>query len=88
IEIVQEVIIYFEKNNLNYNSYFKIQLNKTLRKIISSLILKDQKNDTYSDKESINQVEETITDQKTIPGSEKWKTLIEKIEFLKALVES
>lgn len=32
IEIVQEVIIFFEKNNLNYNSDFKIQLNKTLRK--------------------------------------------------------
>ncbi|MWW92128.1 type VI secretion system protein IglI family protein, partial [Francisella tularensis] len=62
--------------------------NKTLRKIKSSLILKDQKNDTYSDKESINQVEATITDQKTIQGSEKWKTLIEKIEVLKALVES
>ncbi|MBK2092976.1 phage tail protein [Francisella philomiragia] len=88
IEIVQEVIIFFEKNNLNYNSDFKIQLNKTLRKIKSSLILKDQKNDTYSDKESINQVEATITDQKTIQGSEKWKTLIEKIEVLKALVES
>ncbi|ABO46049.1 type VI secretion system protein IglI family protein [Francisella tularensis] len=88
IKIVQEVIIFFEKNNLNYNSDFKIQLNKTLRKIKSSLILKDQKNDTYSDKESINQVEATITDQKTIQGSEKWKTLIEKIEVLKALVES
>ncbi|MBK2257383.1 type VI secretion system protein IglI family protein [Francisella philomiragia] len=88
IEIVQEVIIFFEKNNLNYNSDFKIQLNKTLRKIKSSLILKDQKNDTYFDKESINQVEATITDQKTIQGSEKWKTLIEKIEVLKALVES
>ncbi|AJI51245.1 type VI secretion system protein IglI family protein [Francisella tularensis] len=88
IEIVQEVIIFFEKNNLNYNSDFKIQLNKTLRKIKSSLILKDQKNDTYSDKESINQVEATITDQKTIQGSEKRKTLIEKIEVLKALVES
>ncbi|ACD30992.1 type VI secretion system protein IglI family protein [Francisella tularensis] len=88
IEIVQEVIIFFEKNNLNYNSDFKIQLNKTLRKIKSSLILKDQKNDTYPDKESINQVEATITDQKTIQGSEKWKTLIEKIEVLKALVES
>ncbi|EDZ90957.1 type VI secretion system protein IglI family protein [Francisella tularensis] len=88
IEIVQEVIIFFEKNNLNYNSDFKIQLNKTLRKIKSSLILKDQKNDTYSDKEAINQVEASITDQKTIQGSEKWKTLIEKIEVLKALVES
>ncbi|APC96142.1 phage tail protein [Francisella tularensis subsp. novicida] len=88
IEIVQEVIIFFEKNNLNYNSDFKIQLNKTLRKIKSSLILKDQKNDTYSDKEAINQVEASITDQKNIQGSEKWKTLIEKIEVLKALVES
>ncbi|MDE5019047.1 phage tail protein, partial [Francisella tularensis subsp. holarctica] len=26
IAIVQEVIIFFEKNNLNYNSDFKIQL--------------------------------------------------------------
>ncbi|MDE5018763.1 phage tail protein, partial [Francisella tularensis subsp. holarctica] len=80
---VQEVIIFFEKNNLNYKSDFKIQLNKTLRKIKSSLILKDQKYDTYSDKESINQVEATIPDQKTIQGSEKWKTLFEKIEVLK-----
>ncbi|MDE4959545.1 phage tail protein, partial [Francisella tularensis subsp. holarctica] len=48
IEIVQEVLIFFEKNNLNYNSDFKIQLNKTLRKKKSSLILKDQNNDTSS----------------------------------------
>ncbi|MDE4953304.1 phage tail protein, partial [Francisella tularensis subsp. holarctica] len=65
-----------------------IQLTNTLRNINISLILKDKKNDTSSDKESINQVEATITDQKTIQGSDKWKTLIEKIEVLKALVES
>ncbi|MBD5784485.1 hypothetical protein IFN73_12110 [Francisella tularensis subsp. holarctica] len=52
------------------------------------MILKYHKNHTYSDNKSINQVEANNTDQKTIHGAEYWKTISEKTEFLKALVEN
>ncbi|AEE26684.1 type VI secretion system protein IglI family protein [Francisella hispaniensis] len=92
IKLIEQITIFFENNNLNYNPDLKIQLNKTLKKIKDSLILEDQKSHESKVKETINETKKkeqaSITDKKTIQGSEKWITLIEKIEVLKALVES
>ncbi|MBK2357765.1 type VI secretion system protein IglI family protein [Francisella hispaniensis] len=92
IKLIEQIIIFFENNNLNYNPDLKIQLNKTLKKIKSSLILEDQKTHESTVKETISETKKkeqiSTTNKKTIQGSEKWITLIEKIEVLKALVES
>ncbi|APC91210.1 phage tail protein [Francisella opportunistica] len=98
IDLVQNLISFFEENDLSYDNDTKLQLNKTLNKIKDSLLLeekKHQESDVSSYKETTN--ESPSQDKQTsLPeninnvtkGSTKWTTLIEKIEVLKLLVDS
>lgn len=98
IDLVQNLISFFEENDLGYDNDTKLQLNKTLNKIKDSLLLeekKHQESDVSSYKETTNEspsqdkqtyLPENINNVTT--GSTKWTTLIEKIEVLKSLVDS
>ncbi|ALB01433.1 phage tail protein [Francisella persica ATCC VR-331] len=99
IDLVQNIIFFFDENHLNYDADTNLRLNKTLKKIKDSLLLEEKKYqeiDVSSDKEATNKSSSSQNIQKTLSeninnttkGSLKWITLIEKIEVLKSLIDS
>ena len=57
IDLIQNIVIFFEENHLNYDVDTKLQLNKTLKKVKDSLLLekkKYQEIDISSNKEATN----------------------------------
>ncbi|AJI44567.1 type VI secretion system protein IglI family protein [Francisella tularensis] len=98
IDLVQNIINFFEENHLNYDADTKLQLDKTLKKNKDFLLLEEKKyqennvNSEEATNESPNQnnkqalLSENIN--KVNIGSAKWTALIEKIEVLKSLVDS
>ncbi|MFV9925504.1 MAG: phage tail protein, partial [Francisella endosymbiont of Hyalomma scupense] len=57
IDLIQNIVIFFEKNHLNYDVDTKLQLNKTLKKVKDSLLLEEKKYqeiDISSNKEATN----------------------------------
>ena len=99
IDLIQNIVIFFEENHLNYDVDTKLQLNKTLKKIKDSLLLEEKKYqeiDISSNKEATNKSSSSQNTQVPLSkninnatkGSLKWIMLIEKIEVLKSLIDS
>ncbi|MBK2025804.1 type VI secretion system protein IglI family protein [Francisella philomiragia] len=95
IDLINKLIAFFDENSLSYDSDLKIQLSKTLNKLKNTLTLEEQKNQN-EEQEPIQTIEEVKTNSKqakpatmaNTQGSEKWLSLVEKIEVLKSLVDS
>lgn len=95
IDLINKLIAFFDENSLSYDSDLKIQLSKTLNKLKNTLTLEEQKNQN-EEQEPIQTTEEVKTNSKqakpatmaNTQGSEKWLSLVEKIEVLKSLVDS
>ncbi|AJI74407.1 hypothetical protein BZ13_627 [Francisella philomiragia subsp. philomiragia ATCC 25015] len=95
IDLINKLIDFFDDNNLIYDSDLKIQLSKTLNKLKNTLTLEEQKNQN-DEQVPIQTTEEVKTNSKQVKpatmantkGSEKWLSLVEKIEVLKSLVDS
>ncbi|MBK2257614.1 type VI secretion system protein IglI family protein [Francisella philomiragia] len=94
IELTNKLLTFFDENNLSYDSDLKAQLARTLNKIKKSLALEEQKiQDTVQ--EPVEETKEGTTTNTKLPksatishGSEKWQSLVEKIEVLKNLVDN
>ncbi|QIW10526.1 type VI secretion system protein IglI family protein [Francisella sp. LA112445] len=94
IELVQGIIGFCKKHDLNCDTDLEQQLNNTLKKIKTALLAEEQ-DDSEEEIESVNKDFSTkkLNKKKSssnshIEHSDKWTTLVEKIEVLKALVDS
>ncbi|QEO57311.1 type VI secretion system protein IglI family protein [Francisella marina] len=94
VNLINKFTVFFDENNLSYNSDLKVQLDKTLNKIKKSIATQEQQNQSVEQephkdvKQSVTKSEELISvTEKNLQGSDKWQSLVEKIEILKSLVD-